>query len=295
MNNEPTNELGNYLTMEYGPLQRLMCNVHFSSGTHMAQKPHYHDFYQIYFIVNGSLIHHTANCATEVMRGDCFIVPPYFRHYIELGKELPIFYSFSFYQEFLPTYVRENAEILHLLSVLTPKTLMARIRLPAKLLYRMEELMTFSLREFEEKQPGWDCSLQGMLAAILVLFSRVYFYEKEMPPVYSPALLASLEYVNAHFTEPLCVEDLADQAFLSLTTFYHFFKEMTGRSFKQYVSFLRIRHAGLLLSQTDKSIASISIECGYNDYSAFYRAFEKQLHLSPVDYRKSFRKPFNSL
>ena len=33
----------------------------------------------------------------------------------------------------------------------------------------------------------------------------------------------------------------------------------------------------------------VAIESGYDNYSAFYRAFMKQMQMSPNDYRKQYR------
>lgn len=283
---QPPKDLGNYLSMEYGALQRLQCNVHASPGTHMAQKPHHHDFYQIYFVVSGNLIHHTKFGSATVLGGDCFIVPPYTLHHIEISEDIPMFYSFSFYRTFLPDYIQKNPEVSKLLLTLQSGSILAKISLSDHLLYEMENAMTLALREFNEKSPAWDCVLQNLLGMILVLLSRAYFQGRLGARTSNPEILNTLEYVNTHFSEALSVRELADQAFLSVSAFYRSFRALSGMSFQQYLSQLRIRQACLLLRQTNEPIANICTKCGYKDYSAFVRAFEKQLHMQPNRYRK---------
>lgn len=278
--------LGNYLSMEYGVLQRLQCNIHTSSGTHMAQKPHHHDFYQIYFVVSGRLIHHTRSEAAAILGGDCFIVPPFTLHHIEVTEDTPVFYSFSFYQTFLPEYVCNNPEISKLLSVLQHGTALTKLTLSDQLLYEMETAMALALREFDAKCPAWDCVVQSALSTILVLLSRAYFALQPNLQISRPEILKVLEYVNTHFSEHLSAAELANAAYLSTSSFYRVFRALTGLTFQQYLTQLRIRHACLLLRQTGEPLAKICTQCGYRDYSTFVRAFEKQIHISPFRYRQ---------
>lgn len=64
-----------------------------------------------------------------------------------------------------------------------------------------------------------------------------------------------------------------------------FFKEQAGENFSDYVEKLRMEHACELLLRTDKSIAEIALETGYNSDKTFRRAFKRVTGVQPTTYR----------
>lgn len=63
------------------------------------------------------------------------------------------------------------------------------------------------------------------------------------------------------------------------------FKQNTGEVFSRYLTKVRLEHAIVLLSNTDKSIDEIAYECGFNSISYFSYAFKKEFLVSPLKYR----------
>ena len=273
--------------MEYGPVQNLPCNVHRSSGTQNAMRLHYHDFYQIYFLIRGTLVHSTETESVSLQSGDAFILPPFSCHRITRNKELPQFYSFSFRETFLPEDTLRHPLVRELFSNLTRPHL--RITLEAGQLRQLDLLLRLALTEFEAKRPGWEALLQSLLSAILILLARAYRpgpASRTESPVYG-----CISYLDLHFREDIRLSDLLAQAHLSASAFSRAFRMATGLSFKAYLRERRIQYACALLQETDKSVSSICAECGYHDFSAFSRAFRASLGVTPFQYRKSKRAP----
>ena len=98
------------------------------------------------------------------------------------------------------------------------------------------------------------------------------------------AVLTSIEYIKQHYAEPLLARDLANRVFLSEATFYRVFKRATGQSFKSYLTMVRIRSACTLLKKRTIPITQVAYQCGYGNYSSFYRAFYQQMQMSPIQY-----------
>ena len=73
----------------------------------------------------------------------------------------------------------------------------------------------------------------------------------------------------------------------SRTYFCNLFKEMYKLSFKDYLHKLKINYAKTLLKSTDKSVAAIAYECGYETQSHFTQFFKKLTGTTPLAYRKS--------
>jgi AraC-like DNA-binding protein len=94
--------------------------------------------------------------------------------------------------------------------------------------------------------------------------------------------ILSREYAN-----PPALPDLARQLGISETQLKSGFKSMTGTTVLQYCIRKRIDAARLLLHENHHSISEIADIVGYQDHSAFSRAFQRLSGCSPREWRQS--------
>lgn len=94
-----------------------------------------------------------------------------------------------------------------------------------------------------------------------------------------------VEFMSAHFAEPLTLEQLADEAGISRFHFARLFKQKVGQSPHRFLATLRLDAARRLLRTTDLSIAAIGSECGYASASHFAAAFTTKYGISPRQFR----------
>ena len=73
-----------------------------------AQKPHTHEYFQIYFISKGSLEHNVENESAHLNQGDMFIIPPGVTHYI-LRHTTPYFTLFRLWRNCFLTSIRTTS------------------------------------------------------------------------------------------------------------------------------------------------------------------------------------------
>lgn len=96
---------------------------------------------------------------------------------------------------------------------------------------------------------------------------------------------AIFEYMHANLSEPLRLEDFANEAGLSISHFSELFRTQTGQSPMAYFIQLRMRLACRLLDLSNKPIKVVAIETGYSDPYYFSRVFKKAMGLAPEKYR----------
>lgn len=95
-----------------------------------------------------------------------------------------------------------------------------------------------------------------------------------------------LAYVqNRAFDSELCVALVAEKQGLSERRVYDIVREMTGMTFNNYLTMLRMKRVGQLLYATQLSIWEVAQRCGYQSESTFYRTFHKYYGMSPSAYR----------
>lgn len=98
-----------------------------------------------------------------------------------------------------------------------------------------------------------------------------------------------LEYIDAHYMDDLCLDDMAASAGFSKFHFSRLFKQYTGFTFAAYVCHSKIRIAEELLSRPDLSITQIAMQSGFSSLSTFNRVFRQQKNCSPSEYRSKNR------
>ena len=98
------------------------------------------------------------------------------------------------------------------------------------------------------------------------------------------------EYINAHYSEEIRLEDCAAMVGMSPSAFSRFFKQHTGLTLMDYIIDIRLGNAARLLVDTSEGISEISFACGFNNLSNFNRAFKARRGYTPRDFRTLFKK-----
>ncbi|NWL90324.1 AraC family transcriptional regulator [Paenibacillus sp. 79R4] len=97
----------------------------------------------------------------------------------------------------------------------------------------------------------------------------------------------SLQYMTEHLDKNVTLQELADQAKLSVPHYTHVFKKTTGYSPIDYYLRLKIQRACQYLDLTEQSMKEISIQLGFQDPYYFSRLFKKIMGKSPSAYRNT--------
>ncbi len=92
-----------------------------------------------------------------------------------------------------------------------------------------------------------------------------------------------IQYINRHLTEPLSLDALSDRFYISKYSLLHDFKNYANISVHQYILSKRVLYAQQLMQEGDAP-GLTARRCGFNDYAGFYRAFTRQVKISPQQY-----------
>ena len=95
-----------------------------------------------------------------------------------------------------------------------------------------------------------------------------------------------LRFLETHF-ETLTIEELAAQFGYSTRQIIRILHSVTGKSFSQLQTDLRMQKAVRMLTSQTASMEYISAEIGYANLSSFYRAFKKYYDCTPKEYALS--------
>lgn len=101
------------------------------------------------------------------------------------------------------------------------------------------------------------------------------------------AIQKSVDHIEDHIKEDVTIEELAKVSYLSMYYFQKLFNRLVGKTVHEYIKARRVAKAKPLLKETNRRIADIALEYGFNSHETFTRAFKELYGVTPEAYRKN--------
>jgi len=122
-----------------------------------------------------------------------------------------------------------------------------------------------------------------------LILGKLFFNNSSFSPVLRTSqfrnLDGTLDFLSKNIDKNISLTTMANQARLSPSHFSRRFKEQTGFSPVDYFIHLKMQHAAMLLSFSNKTVREISFELGYRDPYYFSRIFKRVIGYSPTEFR----------
>jgi len=253
---------------------------------------HYHDFDKIVFFINGQIDYYVEGRQYTLKNYDIVAVPHNSIHKLYAdGKknyERYILYIkpsvFDKYEKALGRQVQGLKKCFDMVS--EKKTYLIHFDgiITSKLLNDLKKLE----EDIKDAQNDTFGDVRTNLDVITLLAdfndyldkNPIAFMEKAR---YNRKVIDIIDYISENLQKDLSIDRIADKFYISKYHMMRMFKAETGYSIHQYIMEKRILKAkDLIVSGT--SAMTASIEVGFNDYSSFCKAFQKQIGKLPSEY-----------
>lgn len=96
-------------------------------------------------------------------------------------------------------------------------------------------------------------------------------------------MIRAIDYIEAHLTEKIQLEDIAREACFSEYYFHKLFHLLIGDTPGTYIKKRRLYEAAKKLQQSKTKVIDVAFEFGYQSPEAFSRAFSKHFGMNPKD------------
>ena len=126
-------------------------------------------------------------------------------------------------------------------------------------------------------------AIDGMLLYLVVQASNVAIQKQDVPRFVQQAM----KHMEEHFAQPISLDSLAE---LTQTNKFHLakeFKHYIGFSPNDYLIWIRINQAKLLLKTTTLPAVKITHSVGIHDINNFNYLFKKRVGTTPIRYRNN--------
>ena len=256
---------------------------------------HFHEFYEIGLILQGTGKHITTAGEELVRRGSAVFVAPGVSHGYEICHDLLVYNAF----------LRVEAARFDL-AWAARDGLLGRLFMPAGAAPRLPIVMSLdeselaaclvhldAIREQAAEDRSEAFELGHMLLALDVLARKL---GREQPdhqrtdPRAPATVVSAVDLIEQDLRRHWTLDELAAQLYIGPFHLVRLFTRWVGLPPIAFANRRRAEQAAILLSATDDAVASIGAQVGWPDASHFSRRFHQEFGVSPRSYRTQSRQ-----
>lgn len=241
---------------------------------------HFHEFDKIVILISGRVDYAVESKVFELAPWDVLLVRHHAIHKALIDKSQPY--------ERIIIYLNEA----HYLKVMPEAGLtdcFSSADRDGRYLLYPDEAQKREIQEILERYEKYASAgdarqtamLDTFIAQLLIVINGISSdaAEKRNPPG-NDRIERVLSYINENLSEDLSVDRLSAMIYMSRYHFMRSFKEHTGQTVHSYVRQRRLMNASRLIRE-GLPAARAAAESGFEDYSAFYRAFKASFGVTP--------------
>lgn len=233
---------------------------------------HYHTVYEINFFMSGDAEFLIEDKSYPLKSGDLVIVQPGQHHNVRmLSPARYERYVVRFSEYLIPS------DILAKFSRLSGCYFVGDTPIPS-LFARFDE----HIGHIGDNKDTLKMLFRCVLTEIIVYFASIGGKEGTAVSLLKGDMAVVLDYINKNLERPLCLEDICREFHYSKSYICHEFSVNMGVPIIQYVRTKKIMYANALI-RSGKCPTEVAAQCGYSDYSTFYRMYKKIMGKAPSD------------
>lgn len=249
---------------------------------------HSHTFYEILFCNSGNPDYLIGSNRYHLKRGDILLIPPGVSHRPLFPRQLTTPYErFVLWldTDFWNRSILKHSD-LNFSFEQCEKSGAYLLRTPQPTWEGLLAGFRSLLQESRQQRLGWQLCVTAGALCLMAHISRTYFYmDSPAPPIKQERLLDDIfKYIDTNITRKLTLEIVAGQFFVSKSTVSHLFSEQMGVSFYHCIIQRRLIAAKTFILQ-GLPLRQVWEQCGFSDYTSFYRLFRKEFGISPKQFR----------
>ena len=254
--------------------------------------PHRHDFYTVYWIKKGKLLHTIDAVTHEVKKNTLFFVAPGQVHNLQATDKIDG-YMIAFRDAFM--CLKDQSQVSGINSGLFFNSQFSSvIHLNDEQEKDIEAVVRLMMKELTMQEPEYDMALHGLLRYFLVLASRIKGENVGISPEQHAAHNSSIflkfkNLIEEKYRELKTVSDYAGQLHIKPVLLNEISKQLSGITAGEHIRNRVILEAQRYLYNTDLTAKEIAYKLGFDDPHYFSRFFKKYTNQSPSEFKEASR------
>ena len=258
------------------------------------QPIHWHDLLEINFVLKGEIEVIRNNKAFIVGPGELMVLNRDDVHSISSKSDDLLYVQLHFEMQQYNQYIPEIWTVLFYCSPEDDdpisRNLKAEIKSHIANIIQLMNERSFNIDA--EKKINYFCI--DVLSSLKLGFAALVRDENQkMSEEQTARLWKIIDYIYDNHDRKLTLHEVAQQVFVSDDYVSKILKKGTGRSFEDFLGFVRAELSIRELLNTDKGITDISYDVGFSALKYYNAAFRKNYGCTPAEYRKNNRENFS--
>jgi AraC-like DNA-binding protein len=255
-------------------IDRPYISMQARSANYKMVDNHSHAYYELYYLKKGTCKFFTHEDQYTLHNGDFIILPPnevHFNRYINACVRINVYFR---YEDML----MEGK--LFLPDVLDHYLPSAVTHIPSGSRALIEATFDKMLAEEKINDEKAYLMMPLLLKALFVDFERYGVKNVNSEEGRDHEIVEAAHYITEHYNLSLTLDGLAGRANLSPTYFSKKFRIITGMGMKEYLTYIRLKHAAMELLSTNHTITEVAMNSGFSNSNYFKDAFKKTYNVS---------------
>ena len=280
--NEETNISSVFLS-KYQEKSRFLISyaVYLEKVFDLSKDYHVHDEYEILYVLEGRVLYNIIDKQYILNPGDMILIPNHTLHKIANPNEKTKRIVLSFSDEYIKYFSTPNTNLLSSFIKIND-TNIHKISFTDQYKKRIENELKQLCELFTSNDYGSDILYNLKFAQVMLLINYQFESIKEdfIPNSDDNIISKITKYIDKNIEKKITLSDLSKITSLSISRLSHLFKEKTGITIMSYIIKKRLVTAKELLKK-GISIYDVSTQCGFQDYTSFFRTFKKEYFMTP--------------
>ncbi len=252
------------------------------SGKQKISGIHYHNSYELYFLINGTVKYMVDNKFFYLKPGDLIVIPPNILHSTDTETCL--------HNERLLLTFDEGlfiGEVKEYIDRLCENNI---IVLPQEKIPLIEDMFYKVSYELNKNNELREKIIKLYISEIILYLYRYKYAAADVVRKHNSEMNKVSQYIFDNYSKNLSLNTLSKKFNFSQCHLSRKFKSETGVSLNQYINSVRISRAKDLLKKPFNSITQVAGLCGYNDSNYFTEVFKNLTGQTPLKYSKQYRQ-----
>jgi AraC-like DNA-binding protein len=246
---------------------------------------HHHDFFEVYYLVDGKVNYIIDGREYLMNSGDILLISSNELHQMQkLDNNNYERYVIWISKNWLQTLSSKHTDLFKIFAVhsenksnkYTPTTSENKV---------VFDLVGKIYKFYQSENFGDDVRTNIHLIELLLFLNEIYSKSENIQTVSNELVNKAVTYIDENFTSNINIESIAKHIFISTSRLSHLFKMKTGTSVYNYIVKKRLLEAKSLLL-LNFSAAKTAEKCGFCSYVSFLKLFKKEYGMTPTEYYK---------
>jgi len=268
--------------------------IHSSKGGSVVVDPHWHIYIEILYFLSGKAKVFLGGKSHQLETGDLVLIHSHETHSIYSTDEPVSYIVVKFDPEILYSTSRTFLESKYILPFTLADAGGQRVFTAAEIHDTpIPGLIREIYEEFTSKGFGFELAVRTLICRVFLWFLRRthpqhwgWEVSRSLNDSDYRMLQQVFEYIDYNYMNDINAQTAAKLCNMSYSYFSRRFKAIMGKTFTNYLSYIRITEAEKLLLTTDMSMTDIALEVGFSSSSYFIQQFRQYKNISPHQFRK---------